>query len=121
MALVCTQAAQVFFDAIEPLDLRQAFLCDRCRAKLGDIMQFAGGMRPAIDQFHILSRAFKQPIIACLSVHLQGAAEDIVCSLTGSTRRVGKGNARWILPALWPVIAGKRSEASGFGAFAPWC
>ena len=65
MTLVGTQAGQVFFDAIERLDLSQAFLCDRSLTRLDEIMQFTAGMGPAIGQCHILCRAFEQAVIAC--------------------------------------------------------
>ena len=54
--LVGAQAAQVFFDAIERLDLYQAFLRDWGCAGLGNVMQFAARMSPAICQCHILRR-----------------------------------------------------------------
>ena len=84
MSLVGCKAAYVFFDATERLDLRQAFLHYWGRAGLSDITQFAAGMRPAKCQCHILRQTLEQAVIACVSVHLQGAAEalqSLVCIL----------------------------------------
>ena len=122
--LVGAQAAQIFFDAVKYLDLRQAFLRDWGRAGLGDIMQFAAGMGPAIGQCHVLRGAFEQTVIASIAIHLQDAAEalqDFVRVLARPTGRVGKGHTGRIITAPWPVITGKGPEVPGFGAFAPRC
>jgi len=52
--LIGRQAAQVFFDTVECLDLSQAFLRDWSSARLGDVMQFSPRVCPAIGQHHIL-------------------------------------------------------------------
>jgi len=90
---------------------------------LGDIMQFATGMAPAIGKCHILSRTFEQAVIARITIDLQGAAEvfqNSVRMLAGSSRRIGEGDAGGILAAPRPVIAGQGPEATCFGLLLPW-
>lgn len=94
------QAAQVLFDAIDRLDLGQAFLRDLGRAGLGDIMQFAAGVSPAIGQRHILPGTFEQAVIACIAINLQVAAEafqNSVSMLAGSSWRIGERHARRVI------------------------
>lgn len=101
-ALVGRQAAQVFFDAIERLDLCQTFLRYWSRARLGKIMQLAAGMRPAISQCHILSGPFQQAVVTSIAIDLQSAAEafqNIVCILTGSPRCICEGDTGGIQSA----------------------
>lgn len=110
MTLVGGLTAQVFFNAIERLNMSQAFLRDRGCAGLGDIMQFTVGVRPAIRQCHILSRPLEQAVIASIAIDLQDAAEaaqDVSRVLAGSSWRISEGNAGRILTAPWPVITGK--------------
>jgi len=82
--LIGRQAAQIFFDAVEGLDLGQAFLGNRVRARLRDVVKFATGMGPAISQRYILRRAFEQAVVTSISINLQDTAEafqNIVCML----------------------------------------
>ena len=84
----CKQAAQVSFDAVERLHLRQTFLRNWSRASLGAIRQFPAGMGPAIGQCHVLRWPFEQAVITSIAIDLQNAAEtlqDIVCMLVGSS------------------------------------